>query len=291
MRVLRARIAAYDVHRWATSFLEALGGPPGEPGQKQTALRSREDIDALGQRLRASERLLLLLDYDGTLVPFARAPELASPDRSLRELLASLARRPGFAVHVVSGRRRETLERWLGELPIGLHAEHGYWSRMAPDQAWEGIEGVSLAWKPRIRALFDQWTLATPGALVEEKTATLAWHFRMAEPELGAENAAALWSVVEQSLGDSSAELLRGDKVIEVRPRVVTKARVAERVLGRQGEPPPTIVAMGDDGTDEDMFRVLPPVAFTISVGPRPSAARYRVATPGVVRDLLERLL
>jgi trehalose 6-phosphate synthase/phosphatase len=130
-------------------------------------------------------------------------------------------------------------------------------------------------------------TAATPGALVEEKTASLAWHWRMAEPELGAARADELWRRLELDVRDGPVELLRGEKVIEVRPRGVNKGRVVERILALLESPLPTIVAMGDDGTDEDTFRALPPDAIAIGVGYRASVARYRVATPRAARAFL----
>jgi trehalose 6-phosphate synthase/phosphatase len=288
MRALRQRIAARDVHQWANSFIDALGGVAKDDRPEQILLSSREDLDALAARLRSAERLLLLLDYDGTLVPFARAPDLAAPDRQLRELLRALATKPGTMVHLMSGRGHDTLERWLGDLPIGLHAEHGLWSRMMPGEPWVMAENVGAAWLPGVRRILDDATSATPGALVEAKSASLAWHWRMAEPELGAERAHELWRRLEGELGGEPVELLRGEKVIEVRPRGVNKGRVVERMLGGSSRPLPTIVAMGDDGTDDDAFRVLPPEAITISVGFRLNAARYRVARPRAARELLE---
>jgi trehalose 6-phosphate synthase/phosphatase len=287
MRALRQRIAARDVHHWAHSFIEALGGIGGDAERVQAILTSHEDLDALASRLRSAERLLLLLDYDGTLVPFARSPDLAAPDRELRQLLLALAAKPGVRVHVISGRRRETLERWLGDLPIGLHAEHGYWSRMARGEKWSAVADASFAWLPGVRRILDEATAATPGALVEAKTASLAWHWRMAEPELGAERAEELWRRLERRVAGEPVDLLRGEKVIEVRPRGVHKGRVVERVLGAAEHPLPTIAAMGDDVTDDDLFRALPAESITISVGFRPSTARYRVARPRSARALL----
>jgi trehalose 6-phosphate synthase/phosphatase len=292
MRSLRHRIASRDVHNWAQSFVDALASTaaPGDGMPKET-LSTPSDITALVARLRSAERLVLLLDYDGTLVPFARAPDLAAPDRPLRDLLAALAARPGVRVHVVSGRRKEPLERWLGDLPVGLHAEHGFWSRPAPDRPWVAMKDVSVAWKPDVRRVLEHATTVTPGALVEEKTATLAWHYRMAEPELGAARAEELWHRLQQMLKDSQVDLLRGEKVIEVRPADVTKARVVDRVLGQLDPPAPTVAAMGDDHTDEDLFKALPPGAIAVGVGYRPTIAQYRVATPREARALLERLL
>ena len=72
----------------------------------------------------------MLLDYDGTLVPFAAEPRLAQPDAELLELLTRLWApiRPTKWPSSAAG-RGTTLEEWFGELPISLIAEHGVWLR------------------------------------------------------------------------------------------------------------------------------------------------------------------
>jgi trehalose 6-phosphate synthase/phosphatase len=294
MGALRARIGARDVQAWAQGFLDALESVEDRGVLGQVTLTSHEEIEAVTGRLAAARRLLLFLDYDGTLVPFARAPDLAAPDGELRELLRGLASLPSVAVHVVSGRRRETLDRWLGDLPIGLHAEHGYWSRSGPSESWTSPSQVSIAWKTGVRRVLEEATAVTPGTLIEDKTASLAWHYRMAEPQLGADRADELWHRLERRIEGEPVELLRGEKVIEVRSVGVHKGAVVGRVLaatGRAGAHAPVIAAMGDDATDEDLFRALPAEAVTISVGFRPSSARYRVSRPRAARALLASLL
>ena len=78
-----------------------------------------------------------LLDYDGTLVPLARSPELAAPDDELLTLLEQLTDVPRIQLDIVSGRSHETLERWFGDLPITLWAEHGFWHRRSTGEVWE----------------------------------------------------------------------------------------------------------------------------------------------------------
>ena len=291
MRALRQRVATHDVHQWAQGFIDALGGAAMEQERALVKLSSQADLDALASRLRGAEGVLLLLDYDGTLAPFVRVPELARPDAELWDLIKALAAKPGVRVHVVSGRPRETLERWLGNLPIGLHAEHGFWSRMTPSENWVALEDADVGWKGDVRRILDEARVGTPGALVEEKAASLAWHWRMADPDLGAARAQELWRRLEDRTQSLPVELLRGQSVIEVRPRGVNKGRVVDRVLAATERPLPTIVAIGDDWTDEDLFRALPPDSLTIGVGFRASGARYRVARPRDVRDLLARML
>jgi trehalose 6-phosphate synthase/phosphatase len=141
-----------------------------------------------------------LLDYDGTLVPVAPRPELAAPDEALRELLAALAARAGTAVHVVSGRQREDLERWLGHLPIGLHAEHGFCSRLGPGAPWVEVPVPHLAWKAEVQAIFAEVTARAPGSFVEEKPVTVAFHYRNVDRDVARERVRELKELIEASL-------------------------------------------------------------------------------------------
>jgi trehalose 6-phosphate synthase/phosphatase len=291
MRALRQRIISRDVHEWARSFIETLEGA-GDRASERPRLSAHDAITSLVEELRAAPRLLLFLDYDGTIVEFARAPDLAAPDRDLLKLLGALSARPGTEVHLVRGRRQATVERWFGALPIGLHAEHGFWSRIPTAGApWEALRDADTSWKEGVRELLAVYTRSTPGSLIEEKTASIAWHYRMAEPELAAAHLEELCGALEGRIAGAGLELLRGEKVIEVRLKGTDKALVVRRVLGAIAPPLPLACAMGDDATDDDMFEALPEGSITVSVGFWPSAARYRVARPGTARGLLGRLL
>lgn len=248
-----------------------------------------EALAPVVERLRAAPRLLLLLDYDGTLVPFAPLPDQAVPDAELLELLRDLAARPGTIVHVVSGRSRESLERWLGHLPIGLHAEHGYWSRDAAG-VWSAPPPPPDGWRTRVLAVLEPFTARTPGSLIEPKSVSLAWHYRMVEPELARRRVAALHSELVERLQDLPIDILDGDKVIEVRPPDVTKGSVVARVA--EGLPESVaIAALGDDRTDEDLFAALPEGALAIHVGPQVSKAEIRLEGVTEARRLLANLL
>jgi trehalose 6-phosphate synthase/phosphatase len=289
MRALRQRIVLRDVHGWARTFVDALSGTQAVEAPARE-LSTRETIDAIARRLHDAERLLLLLDYDGTLVPFARAPELAAPDRELYRLLGALAEKPNVELHVVSGRTRATLDRWLGKLPVGLHAEHGFWSRIKPGDEWTSLDHFDPDWKSSVRDVFERFTASTPGSLLEEKTVCMAWHYRMAEPELAAARAEELTRELGQRMAEFRFELLHGEKAIEVRPPGATNAAIVGRILPSLARAT-VICAMGDDGTDDDLFRALPDDAITVSVGYRSTGAKYRVSRPAAARALLARIL
>jgi trehalose 6-phosphate synthase/phosphatase len=283
---LRQRVLSHDVHWWARTFVARLERVPGTTAAGGPSPRA--ELAAAITRARGAPRLVCLLDYDGTLVPFAPTPELAAPDPGLLGLLAALAARPGTEVHVVSGRKRETLERWMGTLPIGLHAEHGFWSRL-PGGSWIAADVGDGSWREPVLAILRDFCDRTPGSLIEQKTAGLAWHYRSADPEFGAAQAKELSLHLATLLSNVPVEILPGDMVLEVRPHGIHKGRVVRTVL-RAGAEGALFLAIGDDRTDEDLFAALPEGSLAIHVGPAPSRAPLRVPDVRAARALLSEI-
>jgi trehalose 6-phosphate synthase/phosphatase len=287
---LRTRVHTFDVHRWAASFVECLSEiTPAEPRLSPTA-GAASARRALAARLAETEALLLLLDYDGTLVPFTPTPELARPDTALLGLLRALAARPETEVHVVSGRPQDVLETWLGDLPVWLHAEHGFVSRDPATRQWVAAGEFGGSWREPVLAMLREITQRTPGSLVEVKAAALAWHYRMADQETGARRANELRLHLNQLLSNQPVEILAGNRVIEIRPYGVHKGRIVPP-LSPERMAATTIVAIGDDRTDEDLFGALPSEAITIKVGPGETKARFRVDGVTAVRQILQSLV
>jgi trehalose 6-phosphate synthase/phosphatase len=288
MRALRRRVASWDSERWARTFVERLASIERRPAAG--IVTPDAELEVLLARVRAAPLLVLLLDYDGTLVPFAPTPDLALPDATLLDLLRTLAARPRTLVHVVSGRSRDTLDAWLGCLPIGLHAEHGFSSRAPDSRDWQTRPAPVPAWRERVIDILDDFAARTPGALVEVKTSGVAWHYRAADREYGERQAKELHLHLSEMLSNLPVQILPGEKVLEVRPHGVHKGRVVEAAL--QSAPPGSLVlALGDDRTDEDLFAALPESGIAVHVGPTPSRAPYRLATFADARALLRRLI
>jgi trehalose 6-phosphate synthase/phosphatase len=285
---LRNRVRTFDVHQWVGSFLEQLEGVSRpavrtvSPAAGEAALR-----DELTQALERNDELLLLLDYDGTLVPFTATPELARPDAGLLALLRTLAERPDTELHIVSGRSREALEQWIGTLPVSLHAEHGFWSRPRGAHDWVPAAEVGGSWREPVLHILRDITARTPGSLIEVKAVAIAWHYRMADLETGARRANELRLHLNQLLSNQPVEILAGNRVLEIRPHGIHKGRIVPPLpperLART-----SVVAIGDDRTDEDLFVSLPPEAITVRVGPGPTRAHYRLESTTAVRGVLQ---
>ncbi len=287
-RTMRKRIHRYDVVRWSEDFLRALS----QAREHQNALRAKlltaEMKRKLVARCRESRRRLWLLDYDGTLVPFADKPELARPTNLLLRLLGELAKNPKDELVIISGRDKGTLDEWFGGLRVGLVAEHGVWTKR-PDAEWEMIEPLTNAWKEGLRPILERYSDRTPGAVIEEKDYSLVWHYRRTDSELGTMRVMELVDELQDCATKLNLQVLQGSKVIEIKSAGINKGRAALRWLSQ--EKWDLIVSVGDDWTDEDMFAVLPESAYSVKVGLSSSGARFNVETPRDVVSLLEELI
>jgi trehalose 6-phosphate synthase/phosphatase len=249
---------------------------------------SGEAWSGLIQAYQAAARRGLLLDYDGTLVPFVEDPKLARPDAELLELLGRLGKRTGNEVVIVSGRPRRDLEEWFGQLPVGLIAEHGVWLRPRGGE-WRMLKALTAEWKERVRPILQAYVDRLPGALLEEKEFSLAWHYRGADPELASCRARELLKALAGYMRNIDVQVLGGNKVLEVRNAGVSKGTAAMQWLAAAGAE--FVLAIGDDSTDEDLFRALPATAYSVRVGLAETAARYYLKNHTAVRRLLGALV
>lgn len=250
---------------------------------------SSVELNATRRALKDAAALILLLDYDGTLVPFTAVPELAVPDADLMGLLARLAARRETEVHVVSGRSSEGLERFFGRLDVTLHAEHAQFKR-PPSGTWTERAVVTQSWRPQALEFLRDFADRTPGSFVEEKRRGLAWHYRLADPDFGAMQARELVTRLSVAPWSAPVEVLSGIMVVELRSLGANKGRVASEIVQRAKEGT-LIAAFGDDRTDEDMFAALPESALKVHVGPTASQALVRLPSTVEVRAMLASIL
>jgi trehalose 6-phosphate synthase/phosphatase len=235
-------------------------------------------------RYRLGRRRLLFLDYDGTLTPLVRHPALAGPDATRRDLLRSLAADPKNTVVVASGRERRTLDDWLGDLPVGLVAEHGAWLKFL-NQPWQHVKPLNDEWKRELLPILEIYADRLPGALVEEKENSAAWHYRMADPEQAALRTPELIDHLLSLIAKTDLQVVQGDKVLEIRHVGVNKGGAALAWLDQDHYD--FILGVGDDTTDEDFFKTLPASAFSIRVGMAATYAQYNIRDSAEVINLL----
>lgn len=185
MSAMQALVKRYNVFAWTKIFMNQLAYTKMKQETLATAKLDEAATATLLADYHAAEQRLLLLDYDGTLVPFHPDPTRAAPDQELLLLLRALTDNPQNRVVVISGRDRNTLQQWLGHLPLHFIAEHGVWLRAADTDDWQLFQPLRNDWKRELRPVLEVYVARTAGSFIEEKDYSLVWHYRRADAELG----------------------------------------------------------------------------------------------------------
>ena len=240
------------------------------------------------QDLVANNKRLFLLDYDGTLAPFAKLPDEAKPDKKLLKLLDSLCRDPKNNIVIISGRDKETLDEWMGHLPLSIVAEHGAFYRFQ-NKSWQATIQPDNDWKDVIRPILELSVDRTPGSFIEEKNSALVWHFRKSQPDLAKLRTQELKDTLVMMATNLNVGVFEGNKIIEVKPISINKGQAIHFWLDEQDWP--FIFCAGDDYTDEDMFTTLPESATSCKIGYGPSNAKFRLSSPSQLHEFLKKLI
>lgn len=288
MKFMQARISSYDVKRWAKDFIDELDATKEYQNERLHRHLTRENRRLVTKQFKKATKRLFLLDYDGTLVGLAQdhAHSSAIPPKTLRKLLSKLHQSDNDEVVIVSGRPKEALEGWFGDLPITLVAEHGGWVK--ENGKWEQQKKPTKDWKKIVRPIIEKYIDRTAGSFIEEKDFALVWHYRKVSPSLAGVRKAELRHDIQQAIKNIDIDLYEGNKIFEIKPKSIHKGTIAEVWASRQKWD--FILAIGDDYTDEDMFTALPQEAFTIRVGFETSESRFHVGTTAEVINLLDEL-
>ncbi|MCF8361884.1 MAG: bifunctional alpha,alpha-trehalose-phosphate synthase (UDP-forming)/trehalose-phosphatase [Prolixibacteraceae bacterium] len=287
MSSMQERIKRYDVFKWASEFVKSLEKVEGIQHQFNTKKVTSSIQKLIVGDYGDAQKRAIFLDYDGTLSGFKPNPEDAFPDDEVLGLVKKLTADEKNEVTIISGRDRATLEKWFKGYDVNLIVEHGVWTRIRGGE-WEMLQQINAEWKENIRPALENFVDRTPGSFIEEKNYSLVWHYRKAEPEQGVLRANELKDELTNLIANHNLEIMEGNKVIEVKSGGINKGAAAMRFLGNQQYD--FILAIGDDWTDEYMFRELPEMAVTVKVGMVNTAAKFKVESVNAVRKLLSAL-
>jgi len=288
LTTMQNRLSHYTVERWAEDFIEQLSYANEQRSAHDLNFLTSPVMDEIVKKYKGATKRLLMLDYDGTLTGFVSdiRPISSRPTSKLMRILKKLSHTPGNEVMIVSGRPKRALESWFSKLPVSLVAEHGAWIK--DHGKWTPRSEFPADWKEPILPLLEAITERTPGALIENKNFSLVWHYRNVNPELAYVRKANLKHDVEKKLRDSDIEVFQGNKILEFKPRFITKGATVKQKLSEGAFD--FILAIGDDYTDEDMFAALPVGAYTIKVGIGSSIARYHLSSVEQVHAFIAKL-
>lgn len=280
----------------ALSSLEKLdpGVTSSPPRQEASAIH---DASSLLNEYLTGKRLVVFLDYDGTLTPIVENPDDAVLSESMRDTLVRLAKR--YTVGIISGRDLEEVRQRVGLESIFYAGSHGF--EIAGPEGWherlrkgeEFLPDLDQAEIAMRKALAD-----TTGSTLERKTFEIAVHYR----QVASDQVSNLEATVDQIVARHQGRLRKhpGKKVFQVQPDIDWDKGQAvlwllEKLDLDQRDVLP--IYIGDDTTDEDAFRTLRErpeggIGIVVLAGGDhgDTAAHWSLSDPKAVQHFLDQL-
>ncbi|OAX81775.1 trehalose-phosphatase [Emergomyces africanus] len=259
---LYKHVTTHTITTWSDKYLERL--LTNLSSFDQSIATPALDKSKLLSQYRKSRRRLFMFDYDGTLTAIVKDPQAAIPSDRVLRTIKTLAADPKNSVWIISGRDQAFLDEWMGHISeLGLSAEHGCFIRQPRSDDWENLtEKSNMGWQSEVLEIFQHYTERTQGSFIERKRVALTWHYRRADPEYGIFQARECRTHLENTVVKHwPVEVLSGKANLEVRPTFINKGSIATRLVEeykyKLGQDPDFVLCLGDDFTDEDMFRAL----------------------------------
>ena len=248
----------------------------------------------LKKRFRDTHKILLLLDYDGTLSSITPRPDKAFIDRKIKKILTLLSKKNDVSIGIVSGRALTKIQKLVGIKNIYYVGNHGF-----------EIKGPTVKYthpayqqfKPnikRIKKLLNKELSSIKGVIIEDKKLTVTVHHRLIKRK----DLKRLTEIFKRTcapfVSDRKIKLSCGKKSWEIRPPVKwDKGEAVKKILHKFPKKDILPIYLGDDVTDEDAFRVLKKKGLSVFIGNpfKKSNAKYYLKSVSEVRLFLKKLV
>lgn len=235
---------------------------------------------------------LLLLDFDGTLAPIAKTPREAKISPETKKLLRQLSEKKDVYLAIISGRKLDDIKEKVGLPDIIYGGNHGLEGEIFGEKYSYPIPDKMLRNLGTIKEQLDKIAAKFNGVLVEDKELTLSFHYRSAEEQQMPEIALLINGALQPFVSNKSVSVMIGKKVIDISPNVTwNKGCFADLIVKKISaitKTYPEVIIIGDDKTDEDIFRKVSG-GITIKVGENlQSTAKYSLKDTKEVMKFLE---
>ncbi|MDD3510993.1 MAG: bifunctional alpha,alpha-trehalose-phosphate synthase (UDP-forming)/trehalose-phosphatase [Fermentimonas sp.] len=284
---MQKRISRQDVKKWSNDFVKELLSIKTQNKEILLKVVGKRQLTQIKKSYDDAKSRLIMLDYDGTLSPFTSKPEDAIPSARVLELLKEMNADHRNKVVINSGRNHQILDKWFKGLNLDFAAEHGMFYK--ENNKWHRNITDSVVWDDEILDIIQHAIDKTPRSYMEQKEASLVWHYRNVDIWLAELRSQQLVNALIGPCARLNLQIVPGNKVVEVKPPDFTKGSEVLRRLAKHDYD--FVLAIGDDTTDEDMFRVLPSDGISVKVGNFSPAAKYRIPLQSSVVPFLTNLI
>lgn len=286
LKSMQEVISLQTVNKWADDFVRSMRAVRQRNKEMTAKFITKDNLKEIKSQYQAAKKRLFVLDYDGTLAGFKLRPKDAVPSAELLDLIKKLSSDAKNKIVINSGRDAETLQEWFGKFNVDISAEHGAFYK--EDGIWHN-NLKDTQWDKNLMAILNRFTRKTPKSAIEVKKTALVWHYRNADSWLAMLREQQLVNALITPCSKLKLQIMRGNKVIEIKSPDFTKGSEIKRILAKNNYD--FIFAAGDDVTDEDMFASLPKSAVTVKVGSVSPRAKFALRAQTDVLPALESLL
>ncbi len=264
------------------------------PPEKNTLTKVFDDLEAVEEQLSKRKNINLFLDFDGTIAPIAPTPDKVKIPPEIISILEKLSEYEHVFTAIITGRSIENVSEVVNLKNIHYAGNHGLEisgvkrTEIVPNAA-QIVRSIK-----KISDDLNKVLLTVPGAWVENKSLTASVHYREVPVSHVPELNRLVGEITAHYIDRGLIKLTRGKKVIEIRPNIKWhKGKAVTWMLKNIAKKRATNIYIGDDETDEDVFKILNS-AITIKVtrdSKMKTDARYFVNNPTEVRYFLQWLL
>ena len=287
LKSMQKRISTQTVKKWATDFVGELESIKSQNIGINKKVITQNKLSFLKKDYDKAEKRLIVLDYDGTLSAFVKNPEDAKPTERTLDLIRDMVSDPKNKVVINSGRNHDILDKWFEGIDLDLAAEHGAFYKS--DGRWHQNMKEKPVWDEEILDIIHRTIDKTPRSELEVKETALVWHYRNSDIWLAEMREKQLVNELMGPVSRHDFQIMRGNKIVEIKSPDHHKGSEVERLLKNNNYD--FVMAIGDDTTDDDMFRALPEGGISIKVGDYSEAAQYRLPWQDEVVPFLEGLI
>lgn len=289
LHTMQTRIKEYDLFKWADDFLNSLQAVKEKQQRLSARMFNNDDRKKIISEFKHASSRTIFLDYDGTLTPFTGHHQDAIPSSELLNLIKKLSLLKNTNLIIISGRGRHILSKWFAHLPLNLVAEHGLFIK-EKGKKWRLIKPIRNSWKKKIIPILNLYVNKLPASFLEEKEYSLVFHYRKSEPSLASLRVKQLTDYLVNYTSNMDVQVFNANKAIEIRNAGIDKGVAAMYWLPKKKINSDFVLSVGDDLTDEALFRVMQKGHFSIKVGLQPSYAKYNLQNSEQVIQILNDL-
>jgi len=285
MKIIRKRLKDYDIFHWTHNFIQRI-----IEVKKVQAVREHKKLDkniehALIEDYRKSKNRLLIFNVDGISCMSKLRNNEFRLDEKCQQSIKSIAEDPSNTMVLLSKREHTFMDQYFKDFSCGMMAEQGIWIKKDNSSDWQKLMSYSSEWKKEIRPVLNDYSVRVPRSSIEEREHVLAWNYQKSDPELGNISASELFDYLNDFLANTDLQVTHGNKVVDVRVHGIDKGNgIKSWLLENNWD---FILVLGEDWSDEDIFKILPETAYSVKINPGSTHARYYFESVHSARKLL----